>query len=295
MLALTLAVTLCAAPTELDSGGKTIAMAFSNDEALLAAGGDKGNVQLWSVAKHERLQNLSLEKDSVLAVAFSPDGKLLAAGDLVGHLEVFRTADGETVSNQKLTDTVDRLVFSPDGKLLALTCGVHCAAIFSTKDWKQVTKIDGTPVAWSGDGKRLMTYTEAAVLQFDRDGKKLKEVATKGRAFVVSAVSADAQKIVARSGTEQEVQLWNLGGKEAKELGRLKGHTRGVVSLTLSRDGARALTGSEDHLVKLWNVATMKELESWANEHATSFCTLSGSGHWVASTDETVIHLWKAK
>jgi WD40 repeat protein len=101
--------------------------------------------------------------------------------------------------------------------------------------------------------------------------------------------------ITARSGSEKEVQQWDLGGKEGKQLGALKGHSAGVVSLTLSRDGSRALTGSEDRAVKLWNVATQKELESWTNEHATSFCTLSPSGRMVASTDDTVIHLWKAK
>lgn len=292
MLALSLAVVLCA---DLDSGGKTIAMAFSNDETMLAAGGDKGNVQLWSVAKAERKQNLALEKESVMAVAFSPDGKLLVAGDLAGHLEVFRTADGETVSNQKLADNVDRLVFSPDGKLLALTCGLKCSAIYSTKEWKLVTKIEGTPVAWSGDGHKVMTYSEGAILWFDRDGKKLKELATKGRPYVVSAVSADARRVIARSGTENDIQIWDLGGKEGKAVGTLKGHTRGIVSLTLSRDGTRATSGSEDRAVKVWNIGAQKELESFANEHATSFCTMSPSGHLIASTDESVIHLWKAK
>src|SRR6266550_4027824 len=41
------------------------------------------------------------------------------------------------------------------------------------------------------------------------------------------------------------------------------GHARGIAALAVSADGGRALTGSEDRTVKLWETATGKLLRTF--------------------------------
>ena len=52
----------------------------------------------------------------------------------------------------------------------------------------------------------------------------------------------------------------------------LAGHTGAITSVALSADGGRAITGSEDNGVKLWDAATGKEL-----------LTLAGHGEEVTA------------
>ena len=53
-------------------------------------------------------------------------------------------------------------------------------------------------------------------------------------------------------GDDKTARLWDLGtGKTTRTL---KGHTSAVMSVALSADGTRALSGSWDKTVRLWDL-----------------------------------------
>jgi WD40 repeat protein len=54
------------------------------------------------------------------------------------------------------------------------------------------------------------------------------------------------------SGSEDNtVKIWSVEYK--KELNTLKGHKRGVNSVSFSSDGKYLVSGSDDGTIKLWN------------------------------------------
>jgi WD40 repeat protein len=55
------------------------------------------------------------------------------------------------------------------------------------------------------------------------------------------------------SGSENSnIKIWSVELK--KEIATLKGHNWGVYSVTFSSDGKYLASGSEDGMIKLWNV-----------------------------------------
>jgi WD40 repeat protein len=67
------------------------------------------------------------------------------------------------------------------------------------------------------------------------------------------AFSADGQlAVVGAYGTSRPVSFWNL--QTSKELAAFKGHLVGVQSVAISPDGRRALSGSHDHTLRLWEL-----------------------------------------
>ena len=293
MLTLLVAVSLTAAPMNLDNARPCISLAFSPDDAKLAVGCEDNSVRMWDVTTGKRLWAMPVAKTPILEVAFSDDGKWVAAGDLMGTISIWNVSDGKVVGQFNAPDTISSLAFSPDKKALAVGCSVKCSGLYVTSgDFRLLALLPGAPVAWSADGKTLLVANDDALVLVDAKGKTLREVKTPARPMVVVGAN-DLKRVLARSGLENEIRI--LDAASAKELGRLKGHTKGVVRLVLTKDGTRAISGSEDRTARLWDVASGKELTSWANNASSTWVAISPGGKRVASADGPVVHVWPVK
>jgi hypothetical protein len=88
-------------------------------------------------------------------------------------------------------------------------------------------------------------------------------------------------------------QIYEIVG----EIRRFDGHKGNVMSVALSRDGQKALTGSADRTVRLWSVKTGKELlklEGHTNWVRSVAFTLDGQ-HALSAGDDNTLRLWDLK
>jgi WD40 repeat protein/predicted Ser/Thr protein kinase len=74
-----------------------------------------------------------------------------------------------------------------------------------------------------------------------------------------------------------------------------RGHTHGVFGVALSSDGARALSGSYDHDVKLWEVKTGREVRLFkGHQGAVYSVAFSPDGKWALSgSEDKTAKLWE--
>ena len=123
------ALAVFAEPTEQEDLGRILALAFSPDGTLLAAG-IRGHIHLWEVDTANKLFSVDTEhkrgdkpfSGAAEPLAFSPDGAVLVNGLHVGAIQLWDVTTGDKIAVlDGHTQKVETLAFSPDGKTLVST------------------------------------------------------------------------------------------------------------------------------------------------------------------------------
>ena len=112
-----------------------------------------------------------------------------------------------------------------------------------------------TGVAFSPDGKRILTGSEDMTLKLWDAGKGQELLSIEGNSGQISSVafSPDGQRIVSGSvpfASPGMVRVWDAA--KGQELLSFKNNS-GVTSVVFSPDGKRLLTGCRDGAVKVWD------------------------------------------
>ena len=152
------------------------ALRFSEDATLLAAGGDRGGVRIWSVATGKEKLKASAGA-SIGAIAISPDHSLLAVAPANVAPQLWSLEYGKVMTDlpTKFSGAA-ALAFSPDGQRLA--------AANADTEIKIYEAMTGAPRATNTD-----LLLESFGLAFSPDGKSLYVGGADGTITVIDAAS----------------------------------------------------------------------------------------------------------
>jgi WD40 repeat protein len=226
------------------------AVALSPDGRLALSAAKDNTVSLWDLqtgVESRALQSFSAYTD---AVAFSPDARLLAAGGAYfrrrrrrgggsgrrfGGVYVWDAESGELLRQITFLGVCSALAFHPDGREI----------VAGGEDYLRVWELEG-PTA-------TMLLQVAEGLTNDED-------------VLAVAVSADGNYALIGCQFKQDLRLIHLG--RAQEVRRFAGHSKrfrlirpaAVVSVAISPDGRRALSGSWDQTARVWDLQIGQQL-----------------------------------
>ncbi|MEW6434479.1 MAG: WD40 repeat domain-containing protein [Myxococcota bacterium] len=287
-------------PFVLRGGTETVtALAVSPDGKAVAAGSRDKTVRVWSLPEGALLRSVPGGEGQINALAFSPDGARLAIGDSGFQVRVVDVASGEVTTSLAHPSPVSGLDFSPDGTLLAVAGQTDSGAVYALADGKRRYEVRGRTVTFSGDGRQLLAGNGAgSLLVIDvKSGKAKKTIATAPH-LPWATWTRDGKLIVSWNGTEADVHLWTPAGKAAGVLpgpGKTGFGGAGapvVRGFAMTADGATAVTGCGDGLVRVWDVKAKTVRKTLPSETVSSVA-LSSDGAWLVVSDGALVKLWR--
>jgi eukaryotic-like serine/threonine-protein kinase len=288
---------------------RLLPVGLSND-GQLAVTMAEGRLQFWDLSQRaftevpsrrwetDEFKDVRMDPDrSQEAIAISSDLKWLARVRRNRPAQLWNVGERTMRTLPNVGGSPSFAVFSPDSKYLALPLAPHTVAVWNPETGRQLASV-------SCPEPREATMSIAAVADILAIGARtnvlLWNLQTQRRVgqFDIQgdrsiALSPDA-RLLATGDKDQKVRLYNC------QTGRmiappLLGHLSGVERVAFAPDG-RTLVSASRQWVKLWNLATRREVASYQQPARVLLTTFSTDGSTLLTSDGAgrFIQIWRA-
>lgn len=260
------------------AGHAAAVLALGSDGTALASGGIDKTVKGWDLAAGKPTWSWA-GRSAVAALAVRKGGKHVVVGTADGWLTVLTVSGAEAkpvgTGQQAHVAGVAAVTFNADGSKLATVGGDGKLALWTVaddgtlavlnKDEKKPAPAANAPappalstVAFSADGKLVATAGADMTLHV-WDAATGAEVRTlRGPTDWVTAVAfpPDGERLLA-VGVDKVARLFDL---PKNDVAARVGHAMATKAVAVRKDGKLIVSGSDDKTVKLWELASGKEI-----------------------------------
>ena len=287
-------------------------LVFSPDGKLLATGTYRSNtVKLWETATNRKLRELasSAQTTSWLppVIAFSRDHRVVASSAGDNSVKVWDVMSGRElhtlagVQGSVIASVgVYFIGFASDNRLVTVSDAIRVWDLSTGRELRSlgsgliaISGFNGTDnaITLSPDGTQLLIFTEDTDSQVRiidiANGREVRRVNLPENQIDSLQLSFSPEGHLLAAGiVNKRFRLWNLTTKKNRELGPT---AKDFSQVKFSRDG-RLVALSENYTVKVWEVATFRELPALkvpnsgaAVPYADAFMSFSEDGKRIAT------------
>ncbi len=287
---------------------------FSPDGQFIASGGYDKTVKLWDVKTGAEIRTLKGHNKSVKSITFAPDGQSIASCCDDGKMVIWDLITGRILHTLDSTNTpggISCVAFSADGKIIAAANKKKCII----KLWEVATArkvctltsngLSATNITFNFDGTILASADKSGSIKLWNLNTNQEMCSLSAHLFEANfiAFSWEGQNQILLSGSQDRKILkfrdvnksYNYIDEKYywQFVANFSSHTRSIDSIAISPDGQILASGSHDNTIKLWNIASGKELININTKHSIYAIAYSPDGLTIASGDsKNHIHLW---
>ncbi len=189
-----------------------LAVDFNNEGTILAGISKNGAIILWDSLKQAKIKTLESKDRKVSSLDFNKDGSLLAVGQDGGQVQILSMPEGEEKQALK----------SGTATIKAL--------------------------AFSPDGKNIAIASKQAIEIWSTNNFKKTSSFAKSGQMQELVWTPDSKSILA-GGSDFNLHVYSIDGTSQTIL---KGHTKAISALAVSKDGKKVATGDRGGRILIW-------------------------------------------
>jgi len=253
-----------------------MAAAFSPDGRLAATASEDHTARLWDARTGKPVGAALAHQGQVRCLCFRPDGKMLATGCEYGMARLWEILGPEAATETLVhpgagpnaaprSAAVVSLAVGPDGETTLTGCSDSIVRLWKRGQDRPVREfqVSATPTALAVHPRGQVFLTGGwnnRVVFWDLTTGASVGAILSHKAAVLSAQFSPDGKTVATGCEDQDtaIRLWDW--QKGQLLQTLKGHTRKVPSVAFAPDGKTLASGSWDKTVRLWDLATGRQV-----------------------------------
>jgi WD40 repeat protein len=275
-------------------------VAFSPDGCRLASGSWDCTTRIWDARSGAMLQTLKGHALPVNDVAFSLDGAQLATASEDLTVKLWHAPTGRLQATMiGHTGPVSSVAFRPGARHLASAGMDGTVRLWDVRAGKELRTFRGhtarvTGVAFSTDGARLASCANDGTVRFwdpDSGPQEVRRLVGHDNRVNQVVFSPDGRRLASAS-LDTTIRIWDVASEQTTRV--LRGHQGEVLCVAFSADGRRLASSGlgawdsvglryRDQQVKLWDVASGKELHVWQEADNRIYAlAFSPDGKWLA-------------
>jgi len=231
--------------------GKVISMHWQpepkdhNEAVKLISAGQDGKVIMWNGLTSTKYKLLTLENSWVMACAYAPGGRFIASGGLDDRCTIYSTLGWDSTPMGKHEGYVSSCRFLNDDEILTA----------------------------SGD---------SIIVLWDIRTQKLKRTYDAHSSDVMSISISPDKKLFVSGSLDMTVKVFEIGSADC--VATFTGHEADVNAVDWCTNGHSLTSGSDDTIMRLWDMRAYKQLNYYGEEKIkcgiTSVC-FSESGKYL--------------
>ena len=242
---------------------KISSLKFSPDGKTVAVAGAGRAILLWDIQTN-KVVPLCGHTAAISEVDFHPGSAWLASAGKDGRVQVWDVTTHQGIASfTDLPGSAESVKFSPDGRLLGYSNALGNIIIRSTENWSEVARIKApeteiTTIAFSGDGKQLVTATYSGVVRVWSlpDGKPVGSLPGEREKIWRIVFAGDRQ--VATAAWDGVIRLWDT--ETLEQAAAYDTHDNWVTDVAFDKSLKIMATGSQDGLLRIWDVSNRSSM-----------------------------------